>query len=128
MGLQGQCIASYLHLVIITFRGDKYLWPLLVLVNGWIHFSLTTCAVFFCLRELLFRSRADEIAALREFSDTLVRNLFPESLWAQEVNRCALNEIVALKGKEALNYLSAEMQSYIRAKPPMMIFTSVNCM
>ncbi|XP_022615981.1 uncharacterized protein LOC111232649 [Seriola dumerili] len=49
-------------------------------------------------RELLFRSRADEIAALREFSDTLVRNLFPESLWGQEVNRCALNEIVALKG------------------------------
>ncbi|XP_071314063.1 uncharacterized protein [Trachinotus anak] len=49
-------------------------------------------------RELLFRSRAEEIAVLREFSDTLVRNLFPESLWGQEVNRCALNEIVALKG------------------------------
>ncbi|XP_070770031.1 uncharacterized protein [Enoplosus armatus] len=49
-------------------------------------------------RELLFTSRAEEIAVLREFSDTLVRNLFPESLWGQEVNRCALNEIVALKG------------------------------
>ncbi|XP_029368068.1 uncharacterized protein LOC115049731 isoform X2 [Echeneis naucrates] len=49
-------------------------------------------------RELLFRTRADEIAVLREFSDILVRNLFPESLWGQEVNRCALNEIVALKG------------------------------
>nr|XP_033487111.1 uncharacterized protein si:rp71-46j2.7 [Epinephelus lanceolatus] len=49
-------------------------------------------------RELLFGSRAEEIAVLREFSDALVRNLFPESLWSQEVNRCALNEIVALKG------------------------------
>ncbi|XP_042349518.1 uncharacterized protein si:rp71-46j2.7 isoform X2 [Plectropomus leopardus] len=49
-------------------------------------------------RELLFSSRAEEIAVLREFSDALVRNLFPESLWGQEVNRCALNEIVALKG------------------------------
>ncbi|XP_070818355.1 uncharacterized protein [Chaetodon trifascialis] len=49
-------------------------------------------------RELLFTSRTEEIAVLREFSDALVRNLFPESLWGQEVNRCALNEIVALKG------------------------------
>ncbi|XP_041800765.1 uncharacterized protein si:rp71-46j2.7 isoform X2 [Chelmon rostratus] len=49
-------------------------------------------------RELLFTSRAEEITVLREFSDALVRNLFPESLWGQEVNRCALNEIVALKG------------------------------
>nr|XP_046262991.1 uncharacterized protein si:rp71-46j2.7 [Scatophagus argus] len=49
-------------------------------------------------RELLFASRAEEVAVLREFSDALVRNLFPESLWGQEVNRCALNEIVALKG------------------------------
>ncbi|XP_044061829.1 uncharacterized protein si:rp71-46j2.7 isoform X2 [Siniperca chuatsi] len=48
-------------------------------------------------KELLFTSRA-EIAVLREFSDALVRNLLPESLWGQEVNRCALNEIVALKG------------------------------
>ncbi len=77
----------------------------------------------FCLRELLFASRAEEIAVLREFSDALVRNLFPESLWGHEVNRCALNEIVALKGKKALNSLS-----YIRAKPPMTSFTSVNCM
>ncbi|XP_074530726.1 uncharacterized protein LOC141793766 isoform X1 [Halichoeres trimaculatus] len=49
-------------------------------------------------RELLFASRADEIAVLREFSDALVRNLFPKSLWSQEVNRCALNEIIAIKG------------------------------
>ncbi|KAM7000010.1 uncharacterized protein LKV04_004984 [Tautogolabrus adspersus] len=49
-------------------------------------------------RELLFTSRADEITVLREFSDALVRNLFPKSLWSQEVNRCALNEIVAIKG------------------------------
>ncbi|XP_030252247.1 uncharacterized protein LOC115568798 [Sparus aurata] len=49
-------------------------------------------------RELLFTSRAEEMAVLREFSDALVRNLFPESLWNQEVNRCALNEIIALKG------------------------------
>ncbi|CAN9515099.1 unnamed protein product [Ophioblennius macclurei] len=49
-------------------------------------------------RELLFGSRAEEIAVLRELSDALVRNLFPKSLWGQEVNRCALNEIIALKG------------------------------
>ncbi|XP_026186592.1 uncharacterized protein LOC113144621 [Mastacembelus armatus] len=49
-------------------------------------------------RQLLFSSRADEVAVLREFSDALVRNLFPESLWGQDVHRCALNEIVALKG------------------------------
>ncbi|KAK5864656.1 hypothetical protein PBY51_015882 [Eleginops maclovinus] len=49
-------------------------------------------------RELLFSSRAEEIAVLREFSDALIRNLFPKSLWGHEVNRCALNEIIALKG------------------------------
>ncbi|XP_008302089.1 uncharacterized protein LOC103373861 [Stegastes partitus] len=49
-------------------------------------------------RELLFSSRAEEIALLRGFSDALVRNLFPDSLRGQEVNRCALNEIIALKG------------------------------
>ncbi|GAA6222985.1 uncharacterized protein LOC108872589 isoform X1 [Lates japonicus] len=49
-------------------------------------------------RQLLFSSTADEIAVLREFSDAVVRNLFPESFSGQEVNRCALNEIVALKG------------------------------
>ncbi|XP_078116546.1 uncharacterized protein LOC144524277 isoform X2 [Sander vitreus] len=49
-------------------------------------------------RELLFSSRAEEIAVLREFSDALVRNLLPESLCDLEVNRCALNEVVALKG------------------------------
>ncbi|KAK7922461.1 hypothetical protein WMY93_009363 [Mugilogobius chulae] len=49
-------------------------------------------------RQLLFSSRAEEVAVLREFSDALVRNLFPKTLWGQEVNHCALNEIVALKG------------------------------
>uniref|UniRef100_A0A3Q1EI36 Si:rp71-46j2.7 n=1 Tax=Acanthochromis polyacanthus TaxID=80966 RepID=A0A3Q1EI36_9TELE len=49
--------------------------------------------------ELLFSSRAEEIAVLREFSDALVRNLFRDSLWSQEVNHCALNEIIALKNK-----------------------------
>ncbi|XP_060904327.1 uncharacterized protein si:rp71-46j2.7 isoform X2 [Labrus mixtus] len=49
-------------------------------------------------RQLLFMSSSDEIAVLREFSDALVRNLFPKSLWSQEVSRCALNEIVAIKG------------------------------
>ncbi|XP_056294891.1 uncharacterized protein si:rp71-46j2.7 isoform X1 [Pseudoliparis swirei] len=49
-------------------------------------------------RELLFSSRAEEIAVLRKFSDALVRNLFPESLRGQEVNRCVLNEIIALQG------------------------------
>lgn len=53
-------------------------------------------------RELLFTSRADEIAVLREFSDALVRNLFHKSLWSQEVNRCALNEIIAIKGLDVL--------------------------
>ncbi|XP_068571101.1 sorting nexin-25 [Cebidichthys violaceus] len=47
--------------------------------------------------KLLFSSRA-EIAVLRRFSETLVRNLFPESLRGPEVNRCALNEIIALRG------------------------------
>lgn len=97
-------------------------------MNGWIHLSFTSCASFFCLRQLLFSSTADEIAVLREFSDAVVRNLFPESLWGQEVNRCALNEIVALKGKKALNYLSAGIESYIRAKPPMRTCTNVHCM
>lgn len=91
--------------------GDRYLW------------SSKYPSFAFCFRELLFASRADEIAVLREFSDALVRNLFPEALTAHEVNRCALNEIVALKGKKALNSLS-----YIRDKPPMTSFTSVNCM
>ncbi|CAL9707044.1 unnamed protein product [Knipowitschia caucasica] len=49
-------------------------------------------------REVLFSSRAEEVAVLREFSDALVRNLFPKTLWGQEVNHCALNEILALKG------------------------------
>ncbi|XP_028445140.1 uncharacterized protein LOC114562754 isoform X3 [Perca flavescens] len=49
-------------------------------------------------RELLFSSRAEEIAVLREFSDALVRNLLPKSLCDLEVNRCALNEVIALKG------------------------------
>lgn len=49
-------------------------------------------------RELAFFSRAEEVAILREFSGVLVRNLFPKSHWNQKVNRCALNEIVALKG------------------------------
>ncbi|XP_068596786.1 uncharacterized protein si:rp71-46j2.7 [Brachionichthys hirsutus] len=49
-------------------------------------------------RELLFTSRAQEVEVLREFSDTLVRNLFPKSLWSQEINRCTLTEVVALKG------------------------------
>ena len=64
--------------------------------------------VFFalCFRELLFSSRAQEITVLRELSDALVRNLFPQSLWGQEVNRCALNEIIALKGKEAPSQIS----------------------
>lgn len=49
-------------------------------------------------RQHLFTSRAEEIALLREFADALVRNLFPKHVWDQQVNRCVLNEIVALKG------------------------------
>ncbi|KAM9741748.1 uncharacterized protein ACNS7B_012720 isoform 1-T1 [Menidia menidia] len=55
----------------------------------------------------LFSSKAEEMAVLREFSDVLVRSLFPKSLWGLEVNRCALNEIIALKGLGLLvNWLS----------------------
>ncbi|XP_076005294.1 uncharacterized protein LOC142999575 isoform X2 [Genypterus blacodes] len=53
-------------------------------------------------REPMFSSRYEEIAVLREFSEAVVRNLFAESLCGQEVNRCALNEIIALKGLELL--------------------------
>ncbi|XP_061542580.1 uncharacterized protein si:rp71-46j2.7 [Phycodurus eques] len=49
-------------------------------------------------RQLFLRCRAEEIALLRELSDALVRNLLPEQLWGQQVTRCALSEIVALKG------------------------------
>ncbi|XP_053736009.1 uncharacterized protein si:rp71-46j2.7 [Synchiropus splendidus] len=49
-------------------------------------------------RELLFSSKEEEFALLREFSDVLVRNIFPEHLWSQGVVGCALNEIIALKG------------------------------
>ncbi|XP_068182574.1 uncharacterized protein si:rp71-46j2.7 isoform X2 [Antennarius striatus] len=49
-------------------------------------------------RELPFTSRAEEVKVLREFSNALVRNIFHESLWSQELNRCALTEIVAVKG------------------------------
>lgn len=73
----------------------------------------------------MFSSRAEEIAVLREFSEALVRNLFPESLWCQDVNRCALNEIVALKGKQALDTLPAAIQPYIMAKPPLSFFLLV---
>lgn len=55
-------------------------------------------------RELLFTSRAEEVSVLREFSDALVRNLFPKSLWGHEVHRCALNEIVATKGKKTIQF------------------------
>jgi hypothetical protein len=40
------------------------------------------------------------MAVLRVFSEALVRNLFPESLCGLDMNRCALNEIVALKGEQ----------------------------
>ncbi|KAM6953173.1 uncharacterized protein FYW47_013780 [Aplochiton taeniatus] len=53
-------------------------------------------------RGSLFRSREEEFAVLRKFSIALVRNLFPESLWGLDVNRCTLNEIVALHGLELL--------------------------
>ncbi|KAM9832737.1 uncharacterized protein ACBT44_007850 isoform 1-T1 [Syngnathus typhle] len=49
-------------------------------------------------RDLLLSCRAEEMALLRELSDALVRNLLPEHLWGQQLARCALTEIVALKG------------------------------
>ncbi|XP_064185301.1 uncharacterized protein si:rp71-46j2.7 isoform X2 [Anguilla rostrata] len=58
-------------------------------------------------RGQLFNSRADEFAVLRVFSEALVRNLFPESLTAQDLTRSALNEIVTLNVLELLvNWLS----------------------
>ncbi|XP_077388994.1 uncharacterized protein LOC144026282 [Festucalex cinctus] len=49
-------------------------------------------------REILLSCRSEEMALLRELSDALVRNLLPEHLWGQQFARCALSEIVALKG------------------------------
>ncbi|PWA18789.1 hypothetical protein CCH79_00005636, partial [Gambusia affinis] len=49
-------------------------------------------------RDPLFSAASLEMALLRELSDSLVRSLFPQSVWGQEINRCALNEIIALKG------------------------------
>ncbi|XP_019726874.1 uncharacterized protein LOC109516611 isoform X1 [Hippocampus comes] len=49
-------------------------------------------------REPLLSCRTEEMALLRELSDALVRNLLPEHLWCQQMARCALSEIVALKG------------------------------
>ncbi|MEQ2217811.1 hypothetical protein XENOCAPTIV_023304 [Xenoophorus captivus] len=47
------------------------------------------------------------MAFLRELSDALVRNLFPQSFWGQETYHCALNEMIALKGLGLLvNWLS----------------------
>ncbi|CAB1337215.1 unnamed protein product [Coregonus sp. 'balchen'] len=48
-------------------------------------------------REPLFSSRGEEVEVLRVFSQALVRNFFPQSLWGLAVSHCALNEIVALK-------------------------------
>ncbi|XP_031443338.1 uncharacterized protein si:rp71-46j2.7 isoform X2 [Clupea harengus] len=44
-----------------------------------------------------FSSRAEEMAVLRVFSEALVRNLLPETLWDLELYRCILNEVVAVK-------------------------------
>ncbi|XP_041930754.1 uncharacterized protein si:rp71-46j2.7 isoform X1 [Alosa sapidissima] len=45
----------------------------------------------------LFSSRAEEMRVLRVFSEALVRNLLPETLWDLELYRCILNEVVAVK-------------------------------
>ncbi|KAL2077210.1 hypothetical protein ACEWY4_026714 [Coilia grayii] len=45
----------------------------------------------------LFGSRAEETAVLRVFSEALVRNLLPETMWDLELYRCILNEVVAVK-------------------------------
>lgn len=69
------------------------------------HEKILFPVLFSLCRELLFTSRTEEITVLRELSDALVRNLFSKSLWSHEVHRCALNEIVATKGKKALSSL-----------------------
>lgn len=53
-------------------------------------------------RKPLFRSRGEEVEVLRVFSEALVRNLLPQSLWGLAVSHCALNEIVALKALDLL--------------------------
>ncbi|XP_029626891.1 uncharacterized protein LOC115205254 isoform X5 [Salmo trutta] len=53
-------------------------------------------------RKPLFRSRGEEVEVLRVFSEVLVRNLLPQSLWGLAVSHCALNEIVALKALDLL--------------------------
>lgn len=72
----------------------------------------------------MFASRADEFAVLREFADALVRNLFPRTLWGQEVHRCALNEVVAVKGKEAFHALRCVSAAAAR---DVFFCASVNC-
>ncbi|KAL0974161.1 hypothetical protein UPYG_G00216440 [Umbra pygmaea] len=58
-------------------------------------------------REPLFNSRQEEVAVLRVFSEALVRNLLPASIWGLAASQCILNEIIALKVLELLvNWLS----------------------
>ncbi|XP_067103922.1 uncharacterized protein si:rp71-46j2.7 [Osmerus mordax] len=54
------------------------------------------------VREPLFISRAEEVAVLRGFAETLVQNLFPESLWGLDINHCVLNETITFKVLESL--------------------------
>ncbi|XP_067313702.1 sorting nexin-25 [Pseudorasbora parva] len=50
----------------------------------------------------VFSSRSEEMAVLRTFSQALVRNLFPESLWKATLYQCVLTEIVATKALDVL--------------------------
>ncbi|XP_073676997.1 uncharacterized protein [Garra rufa] len=50
----------------------------------------------------VFGSRSEEMAVLRNFSETLVRNLFPDSLWEAKLYQCVLTEIVATKALDVL--------------------------
>ena len=65
--------------------------------------SHTSAFVTVGLRTPCFSSRAEEMAVLRVFSEALVRNLLPETLWDLELYRCILNEVVAVKGTNPLD-------------------------
>ncbi|KAL4631586.1 hypothetical protein GN956_G15584 [Arapaima gigas] len=76
-------------------------------------------------RCMLFNSRQEELSVLRAFAEVLVRKLTPVSLRGLDVNRCALEEIVAFRVLEPLvNFLSNPdtlnqlVVNYLGPKPP----------
>ncbi|KAI4885353.1 hypothetical protein NFI96_014327 [Prochilodus magdalenae] len=54
----------------------------------------------------LFISQAEEMVFLRDFTESLMRNLFPQHLWESKVYHCALREILAIKVLALVTLLS----------------------